>query len=239
MSVVRQARRLAPIAPDSSVRGGVPWRSWFRAAALLALLGATLGTALDAVHVHTGTTSYPTGSGPMLAGQPWWVPPLFALAAVLYGFAGPVLDAVSRSQDRPPERRTAILGIGLFVLAYLLSGLLAGTLGLATIGVAGVLAVVAVLLWWVADRRWQGWVLAAGAAASGTMFEAALVALGAFKHADSDFLGVPFWLPVLYCSAGIALGSLGRRLLASQSRSAGPRPGGASKPARRPADSDP
>src|SRR5262249_51642038 len=86
----------ATTSPSSRPRadvGPAPEAShWLVAGVTLALMGATVGTALDAVHVHTGTTGY---THPTLLGQAWWVLPLFASAAIAIGLghaaAAPIL----------------------------------------------------------------------------------------------------------------------------------------------------
>src|SRR5262245_54644849 len=94
---------------------------WLGAGATLALMGGTVGTALDAVHVHTGTTGY---THPALFGQAWWVPLLFAGAGVAIGLGRPIAERLfGRAGQRPP-RSTAFAGMALFIFAYVSSGLL-------------------------------------------------------------------------------------------------------------------
>jgi len=81
---------------------------WIGAAIRLALLGATLGVALDWVHVATGTTAY---TSPAVLGLAWWVPLLFGGAAVAMGLARPLAEIVRGVTDPAIKK-------DLYVLAF-------------------------------------------------------------------------------------------------------------------------
>ncbi len=187
---------------------GAPERSeWLRATGVLAALGATVGTALDAIHTHTDTLAYPE---PAFFREAWWVPPLFAAAGVAIGLARPLWERLLRLRSPPPSGRVVVLGIGLFVLAYALSGLLPFPWPTRSL----VLAAVAAVAWTVCDRTGLGIFLAVSTALLGTSVEIGLVRVGAFAYAPDqrDLAGVAGWLPWLYASASIAVGALGKRL---------------------------
>src|SRR4051812_11859602 len=80
-----------------------------RAAVILVGLGATLGSALDAIHSHFGATSY---TSPVIAKAAWWVPLLFA-GAYGTGIGRPLL---AREEPPLPGWKVA-LGMGLFIAA--------------------------------------------------------------------------------------------------------------------------
>src|SRR6266568_8002509 len=87
-------------------------RTW--AAFWLFLLGASLGTALDALEVYSGVERYPR---PMFFGVAWWVPLLFGAAAVAIGYSHPLI-----SRTRPYRRLSSSIGeLTWLVLAYLIS----------------------------------------------------------------------------------------------------------------------
>jgi hypothetical protein len=179
---------------------------WLRAGATLALTGATLGTALDATHVHTGTTAY---THPSLLGQAWWVPPLFAGAGVVIGLARPVAERLFGRVAPPPAWGAVIVAMGLFILAYAASGLLDGSpwfcaLLLAALFVAG---------WLRYDGSSLGLLLAALTAVGGTLVEMWLVQVGAFSYLAPSMGGVAVWLPALYLCAAVGVGALGKRLV--------------------------
>ncbi len=112
-----------------------------KAAVILVGLGATLGSALDAIHSHFGATSY-----------------------------------------RPRPVRCAILS------AIFLTG------------------------WALCDRTPLGLAIAALAALFGPAVEITLIRAGVFVHHEAHLLGIPVWLPFLYLTASVGLGSLARWL---------------------------
>src|SRR6266568_9121381 len=84
----------------------------------LFLLGATFGTALDALHVYTGVERYPM---PAFLGVAWWVPLLFGAAAIAIGYSHPLVDPLI-SRTRPYRRLSSSIGeLTWLVLAYLIS----------------------------------------------------------------------------------------------------------------------
>lgn len=183
-----------------------PSPRWLAGTATLALAGATLGTGLDAIHVHTGTTAY---THPALAGQAWWVPPLFASAGVLIGLARPVAERLLDQRTAAPSWAAVAAGMLLFMSAYALSGLLdhwprACAALLATLFVAG---------WRWLDGSGLGLLLAALTAIGGTLVETALVGTGAFVYRAPSMGVVAVWLPALYCCAAVGVGALGKRLV--------------------------
>jgi hypothetical protein len=182
---------------------------WGRAATMLALLGGTLGVALDALHVASGTTSY---AEPWRFGIARWTIPLFASAAAALGLAPVAIDRALASRSllapTPPTTSTrAALAMLCFVSAYLVSCVLRGALA------AVVLTAIAGLTWWIADRRPIGIAHAIAAGIFGASFEIVLVSVGAFRHHDEGLFGVAVWLPCLYFSASLATSALARRLL--------------------------
>ena len=179
---------------------------WVAGGGGLALLGATLGVALDAVHTHTGTTAY---AHPVLLGMAWWVPLLFGGGAVAMGLARPLADHLLARPPSPVSAGSGATGMGLFVLAYVLSGVLPVSNAVRV----PVLATVFAVAWAVCDRSLLGLVLAAATAAVGTSVEIGLVRLGAFSYTHPDLAGVAAWLPWLYATGAIGVGNLGRRLI--------------------------
>src|SRR5437763_5422826 len=89
-----------------------------QAVLLLFLLGATLGSALDAFHASSGVERYPL---PVLFGLAWWVPLLFGSAAVAIGYSHPLVDPLLHNR-RPPRRIwVSLAALTWLVLAYLVS----------------------------------------------------------------------------------------------------------------------
>ncbi len=183
-------------------------RAW--AAIWLLLLGATLGTALDALEVYSGVERYPW---PMLFGVAWWVPLLFGAAAVAIGYSHPLVDPLI-SRTRPYRRLSSSIGeLTWLVLAYLIS---ASTLD--SQAKVGLIAIIYLNFWLLAGRSWQDLLLSFVTAVTGTLVEMILVNAGVFSYTHPDILGVPYWLPGLYACASLAVGDLGRSLMSLQTR---------------------
>lgn len=179
---------------------------WLQGGVLLAFAGATLGTALDAVHVHTDTTRY---TAPIAFGLAWWAPPLFAAAAVGIGLGRPMLDRMLHSPAPAPRTGPVALAMLLFMGGYVVSSIGPG----GSSGRAQALAAMALLGWLVCDGRIAGVVHAVTTAACGLLVEATLVRWGLFAHTRVDMLGVAGWLPALYLCAAVGVGTLGKRLV--------------------------
>src|SRR5258708_28243045 len=120
-------------------------RTW--AAFWLLLLGATLGTALDALEVYSGVERYPR---PILFGVAWWVPLLFGAAAVAIGYSHPLVDPLI-SRTRPYRRLSSSIGeLTWLVLAYLISASI-----LDSQAKVGLIAIIYLNFWLLAGRSWQ------------------------------------------------------------------------------------
>lgn len=183
---------------------------WIGAAIRLALLGATLGVALDWVHVATGTTAY---TSPAVFGLAWWVPLLFGGAAVAMGLARPLAERLTRrTRDRMTMELTAggaATGLAIFVLAYLSSAFLA----LPSLVMAAIISVFFLCAWGTSDGTSLGFWLALLTAAVGTGVEVILTAAGAFTHHYQELAGVAAWLPPLYATGQMGVGAVGKRLV--------------------------
>jgi hypothetical protein len=175
-------------------------RQRFRLGALvLAGVGATLGSLLDAIHTHFGATAY---TDPLALRAAWWVPLIFA-SAYATSVARPLLD----KGPRPPLWKAA-LGMALFINAYALS--VAPWPWPVRAAVIGGLFAAG---FWVCDRTRAGLIVAAIAAVCGPLAEAMLVRAGTFVHHEVLALGVPGWLPFLYLTAAVGLGTLAKWLV--------------------------
>ncbi len=178
--------------------------------AWLFLLGAILGTALDAIDVFNHVERY---SRPVLFGLAWWVPLLFGAAAVAIGYSHPLVDPLI-SNIRPPRRLTISLG----ELSWLLLAYLVGASMLDSLAKVGLLVIIYLNFWLLTGRRWQSLMLSLVVATTGTLIEMMLVAAGAFSYLHPDMIGVPYWLPCIYACASLAVGDLGRSLVSLSRR---------------------
>jgi uncharacterized protein DUF2878 len=168
------------------------------------LLGATLGTALDAIHVYGDVETYPTE---VLGRLGWFVPLEFGLAGVAVAISIPVLERAFG--ERPPRAWTSWerfrelpLLAGLYVTSVAANG------PDAALFAAALLVLLAVRLTFTPARG--DWAFALVAAIAGPAVEAAIHAVGAFDYTEPDVLGIPIWLPALWANGGLAI----RRLFA-------------------------
>lgn len=169
------------------IRVKVPGRAY----PLAAIAGAVLGTGWDRMHVVAGTLSY---AGTAHA-QPWWVPVEFALAFVV-GLAG-----IARWGDPLPDAASPRRALGELVVFSAIYGLTALLWERSAL-----LAVILVVLLAVRLPALQR----AGAAnpgpaialvAGGPLAEGLVSASGLFSYTETDFAGVPIWLPLVYMHA--------------------------------------
>lgn len=172
----------------------------------LFILGAGLGALYDSFHVWFGVTGY---ANPTLFHLSWWVFPEFGLAAVLIGISHPWGDKLLNRPHADQSWSEIFFDILCFGFIYLLSAALAPH----PILCALTLLTGNALMWHVSDKTWQGVVLAILTAIIGTGFEMALTTTDHFFYTHPHILGVPFWLPLLYTSASMTVGNLGRKLL--------------------------
>jgi len=168
------------------------------------LLGASLGTALDAFHVFTHVERY---ASPTLLGVAWWVPLLFGCAAVAISYSHPLLDPLLHHRRFRPLF-SSLLGLAWLPLAYLISASFFDTLTKTAL-----ILLIYFNFWLLAGSDWQNLVFSLVTAITGTLIEMILVSAGAFAYLHPDMLGVPYWLPGIYACASLALGDLGRSLL--------------------------
>jgi hypothetical protein len=172
---------------------------------ILVGLGATLGSALDAIHSHFGAISY---TSPVIAKAAWWVPLLFA-GAYGTGIGRPLL-----AREEPPISAWKVaLGMGLFIAAYWLWPVR-----------CALLSAIFLTGWAICDRTRLGLLIAALAAFFGPVVEITLVHAGVFLHHEAHVLGIPVWLPFLYLTASVGLGSLARWLTSPSAMDEAARP---------------
>jgi hypothetical protein len=176
-----------------------------RVVALLFLLGATVGSALDAIHTHSGTTVYTHIVGWQMA---WWTPPLFGLAGLSTGTAYPLMERVTKRQVPDTSWARALGGFALFAALYFASGYLPAS---NVVKLVVLLAGAAVLFATVA-RAPLALGVAVIAAIVGPVVEIVLVSQNQFRHLQPDVAGIPIWLPALYASGSIAFGVVGKKI---------------------------
>jgi len=176
------------------------WTIWW-----LFVLGATVGTGLDAFHVYSKVERY---AMPVFLGVAWWVPLLFGGAAVAIGYSHAMVDPLLGQRRVPRQLQMCIIQLLWVVLVYVISAT-----SIDTLAKVGLMTFVYVTFWFVAGKGWQNVAFSFVTAITGTLVEMALVAAGAFTYLHPDFMGVPYWLPCIYACASLAVGDMGRYLL--------------------------
>jgi uncharacterized protein DUF2878 len=167
------------------------------------VLGAVVGTLLDAIHAYGDVLSYPH---PAIGRLAWFVPLEFGLLGLVAGLLAPALESALASQERPRWSAAERLGeLVLFAALYFLTTLVSG--GWAIVLAAALAALAVARLAVTGSRADVPYVLLAAVLGPGG--EAVLVALGAFDYMDPDFVGFPIWLPALWANGGLLI----RRLI--------------------------
>lgn len=166
-------------------------------------IGAVAGTLLDGLHLLGDVLSYEHEAFGEWA---WFVPLEFGLAGVAAGVAIPVLERAVGPQVPPYFDTIGRVGeVGLFAALYGATALFDGDGAVWLLVGLTLLVLVRLWLWPVPGD----WAYAAIAAVVGPAAEIAISATGAFDYANSDFAGIPMWLPALWANGGLLI----RRLL--------------------------
>lgn len=177
------------------------------------LVGAVVGTLLDAIHAYGGVLSYPD---PVLGREAAFVPLEFGLIGAGVALALPLLERAAR---RPPPAWSATERIGeLLLFACLYAATAIVEPGGAPWLALGLLALAGVRL---AMRPVSGdWLYVLLAAVLGPLGEVSLLAAGVFDYEDPDVAGIPYWLPGLWANGGFLV----RRLIQPLVVSSAPEP---------------
>jgi hypothetical protein len=181
-----------------------------RAGLWLAVLGATLGPALDGLHTWSNSLWY---THPQFLRSVWWCPPLFAGAALAIGLGRLLTERTLGVPFVAPTPKTMLVNIGFFVVAYALSGFLP----MDEVGRTVVVSVVAVTQFALYERSLVAALCCAAAAFGGWLVEHTLVHAGLFTHLHTALDGIALWIPPLYCCAAMGIGSLAKWLAAPES----------------------
>ncbi len=175
------------------------------------LLGFFLAPLGDMMHVATKTTSYPEGYGIYLLGIPWWVFPFFGFSGAIIAFCNDLIDSKFFGREKRLGETTPFLayfGASLFIISYLLTGLLSFNPPIVHL----VVGTMAVLFWFFLDKTFAGFLLGIGTSIVGTSVEIFLVHNQIFSYLppNNTLFGVASWLPWLYFILSIGLGNFFR-----------------------------
>jgi hypothetical protein len=173
------------------------WRAW----AIVAAAGAAC-TVGDHLHVITGVLSYPH---PVFWQEAWWVPLLFAVAALaIVAVTRPIRTTLGGRAEPASVRRVAGDSIA-FMAAYAFTayGHTLPNVVLVVLAAAWLARIVGGAPAWVV-------IYSLMVAAGGMLFEAGWSKLGFFHYLVPDFIGVPRWLPALYLHVAFLTASIAR-----------------------------
>ncbi|MBK8255395.1 MAG: hypothetical protein IPK82_22390 [Polyangiaceae bacterium] len=181
-------------------------------APFFALLGATMGTLLDSLHVLNGVAGYKNTTLIPIIKVAWWVPLEFATAGMVVGLLRPEFDEEFNRKRSDLPGWVVLAGMVSLVVVWGGSGLLSKA-GLSNWAIAGILTPTAVVIWSLFDRTYPGAIAAVITAVIGVVVESGLVYSETYFYTKPDiFSAVPVWLPSLYLTACVAVGNLGRYL---------------------------
>lgn len=172
-------------------------------------LGLILGTLGDFSHVGTGTIVY----GPDVTVIPnlnigWWAPFLFGSACLIWGW---FIRLTSKNVPKRPASGALIFwSLTFFLFVYIASGLLP----LQPNSMAEFQAVCFFGFWFFTNRTKYGLWVSAVNGICGCLFEITLSYFEKFFYLppNNQFSGIPFWLFFLYCSAGVSMIPVVRKL---------------------------
>jgi hypothetical protein len=163
------------------------------------VLGAILGTSLDAIHVHGDVLVY---HGATVADIGWWVPLQFGVIGLGVGLAIGLIERGAGVEEPPSWGVDRTVGeLVLFAALYWSTSLVGA--GDAAWLAAGLFALAGLRL---ALAPTPGdWVYVVLAAVLGPLGEALVSATGIFEYHDDPLLGVPYWLPALWANGGFLM----------------------------------
>jgi hypothetical protein len=165
---------------------------------IVVLVSGVAGALFDHIHVKSRTTIY---TNPTLFGQAWYMIFVFG-----FGIAGAYLNATPfarRVYAIPPSKTETIENIASLIVCYFVSAVFHYNRTLDAVILWSAFAARALLVRSMDNKR-TFLVFASLVGIGGSLFEAILSATGAFYYNGSDFIGIPLWLPALYCNAAFS-----------------------------------
>ncbi|CAM1326486.1 INSIG2 (predicted) [Pycnogonum litorale] len=140
----------------------------------------------------------------------WWVTPVCGSASALVGLLYPCVDEKlgephTFRREWSSVMRCATVFVGISHATAKIDFDSNTQLSLA-------LAAMSIGLWWFFDRSINGLGLGVGIAILATFIYQILLYQQVFNYTESDFLYVRSWLPSVFFSGGVTVGSIGRQL---------------------------
>jgi hypothetical protein len=175
---------------------------------MMFIISAPLGMVLDNYHGLFGVLHYNANSLPItisiannvILKTAAWVPLLFGCAGVAMSVIGQYLDDIlsTPTSIRQPSWPKTFYSISLFSFQYYLSGLF-DQIGMENIDIHIILAIFAMVGFFIFDSSLAGFGLALATAVSGTLAELILInKFDLYFYTHSDWLGICTWIPWVY-----------------------------------------
>ncbi|EDV22141.1 uncharacterized protein TRIADDRAFT_29414 [Trichoplax adhaerens] len=177
------------------------------------VVGVLLSLALLILQIERNVALFPPGVLSDLSSIPWWVPISCGAGAATIGLSLPKMDEWFQRKYDYHHDQVEWVGVlrcvGIFVgITY--ASTLAYNSVIAKFSVS--LSLMAIGQWWLFDRSVSGFVLGVAVSFTATAVTQIIVHYGIFSFSKPDFLSIRSWLPGVFFSATIAIGSLGRQL---------------------------
>ncbi|OQV25940.1 Insulin-induced gene 2 [Hypsibius exemplaris] len=183
-------------------------------ALVLFIVGILFALVLNLLQVQRRVTLFPPEVLTSLFSSAWWIPPWVGAGSAFIGIIYPFVDKKLGKPHRFKREWSSVMRcIAVFVginhasakIAFANNLQLSITLGAMSVG-----------LWWLFDRSRSGFGLGVAIAVLSTCATQILVYNGIFQYSEPDFLYVRSWIPCIFFSGGITIGSLGRQLAFSE-----------------------
>lgn len=181
--------------------------SYFKASAIIFLLGGILGPLGDIYHVFSMTTGYPDHYAYYVQGIPWWVFPFFGASGLAIGMSYHFMN-FQGDKFQSKGFIHAFTGPVIFLLSYFLSGYFT-VIKSPTFLNHIILGAIFAIIWWLYGKTWRSLLLSVWFSFLGIIVEVTLVKMGVFWYTshDNQLFGVASWLPWLYLILAITIGN--------------------------------
>lgn len=170
---------------------------------LLFLFGATIGAGLDYLHTDGDEIRYPEDTNHWRG--IWTMGALYSIVPTVFCVLQRLLG--DRAIPKPYFRTAPTVGIYCLMYGFTAYG------DIHSFAIAAILFLVGLVLWFLHDRSFSGFVASAIAAIGGAVLEGTLSSNGRMQYSVQDVGGVPLWLPALYWLSGPTWGLVCKRAL--------------------------
>lgn len=219
---LRQLQRKSPDIDDTKDFLSYTKESLQTTAAILFGVSAPLGMFLDNLHGQFGVLFYEQRGIPLsltigdfgFLKTALWVPILFGFAGIVMSLLAIIFDKQFKTAHdvAHPSWTKTIASISVFSFQYFLSGLLDYN-HVASLYIHAILAVFAVVGFYLFDGSQAGFLLALATTIAGPVVEVLLINVPQLYHyTNADWMGICSWIPWVYFLGAPAVGNLTRKV---------------------------